>query len=677
MQGVRAAVGRALFAGAAVALLVCGARSSTGAPAPQRVERSLLDGPVRITASARSRSRVRTLKRDHWRLDAYRHAGLQGADAPFERLVTFRRDHLARYLRGEPEPPRALQGPVHLRLGKPQPWPRNRGVFELRRSLLLPAGATAEAKRRVPPGGALRFELGLVPLRHGRAPLQLTIRLRAAVGRLPVILDERRVGAREAGRWQTVRLSLLPWAGREVDLEISVTRAGRGKAVGVVALGQPVLEGVSRQHKPNLLVIIMDTVRRDALGCYGQRRVLTPHVDEFARQGARFAHAFTVAPWTRPSLMALLSSRTPNLAGARPARFAVPRAYRRWIRELGPPTLFSHLSHLGYRVKGVLNNFFMLPHERVGMDHGLADMDHIQWGEGRKRRDNEAITAAATRFLRAERNGRFFLYVIYESVHAPYDPPKRWQARLRRHLGLPPHRRLHSMDLYRAEVMRVDHHVGRLLSALHTLGLEKNTLVVVTADHGEILQRHHCYTIPRPGKPSTTCFSHSASLYGQTLRVPLLMRGPGVAARRRVDQVTRHLDVVPTILGRLGLPALPGAQGVDLSAYLQPGPPPQTVPRDVYAAARWSWALRRGDWKIILRERGVRTVYRRGKRLKLEQELYNCRTDPDERHNLAGRQWRRARRLARALRRLARADRVAPPAGWPRGLRRRLRPPLP
>ncbi len=655
-------------------------------PASQIVTRPLLDERWTLTAPPAKRlARLyNLLKARHWRLSGYRHSRLPAEQRKLEALVTFRYDKIKRW-RAQHEKllvpaPRARKGKVFLRLGKPTKWPWSPGVYESNRALLMYAGMRGEVKVRVPSHAKLTFDLGLVPGRFGVRPLALTVQLTGPKGG-PKKLLEHHLGRLQAGRWFPVRLDLSAYAGQIVTLGFSVSKRGAVTGhIGAVALGRPALRGVLPGAKPNLIVVVLDTVRYDALSCYVGHRTHTPHLDGVAKRGALFVNAFTNAAWTRPSLMSLFSSRYPRAVGSTPKGFRVNRLDRWYVQNGKVPTLFSHLAGQGYLTRGFINNFFMLPHERVGHDHGLSSFAHILFGQGPKRTDTPAITEGVERFLAAHKRDRFFLYVLYESAHSPYAPPKAARRRMRKILGLEQRagrrrtgkrRRLHMMERYRAEVMNLDNHVGRIIAALKKNGLADNTYVVFTSDHGEVISRQHCFFIPRLKYRS--CYSHSASLYDQVLRIPVVLQGPAIRAGRRIAQNYQHVDLVPTLLRLMGLPALPGSVGDDHAKRLRSAKALPVTPRDTYAQGRWVTGLRSSRYKLIVRAHPAQGIVKSGKKQRVPAELYDLEKDPDERWNLARHNKDIVERLRARLKPYVLKDRVPEVMGMPRFLLRELR----
>jgi arylsulfatase A-like enzyme len=664
------------------------ARSRPGPrpPASQIVTRSLLDERWIIEAPPLKRlgRLIRLVKARHWRMSGYRHSRLPPNLAPLEGLITFRYDKPDQWVAQQSRllAPRrtARKGKPYLRLGKPQKWPWSSGVYETHRSLLLFGGMKAEVRLRVGSRAVVKFDLGLVAGRMGERPMAVTLHIVGPKGK-PEKLLEHHLGKFQAGRWFPVRFDLSAHAGQIVTLRFAVRKRGRSTHhMGAVAVGRPVLQSEEPGSRPNLIVVVLDTVRYDALSCYVGHRTHTPNLDGVAKRGALFVNAFTNAAWTRPSLMALFSSRYPHMAGSTPRVFRASRVDRWYLQHGKVPTLFAHLAGQGYVTRGLINNFFMLPHERVGHDHGLASFAHILFGQGPKRRDTPTITAGVDRFLAAHKRHRFFLYVLYESAHSPYSPKASARRRMRAIIGLKKrkggrrtgqHRRLDMMERYRAEVINLDDHVGQILASLKKHGLADNTYVVITSDHGEVISRQHCFFIPRLKYRS--CYSHSASLYEQVLRIPVVVQGPALAGGRRIQQIYQHVDLAPTLLELMGLPKLPGAVGLSHAARLRSAKALPTQPRDVYALGRWVTGLRSGRHKLILRAHRAQGIVISGKKRQVPAELYDLDKDPDERWNLARHKPGLVARLRARLSAYFKQDRVPELPTMPRPILRQLR----
>jgi len=352
--------------------------------------------------------------------------------------------------------------------------------------------------------------------------------------------------------------------------------------------------------KPNLVLVTLDTVRADRLGAYGYAAAETPALDRLAAEGLRFAAASSAVPLTLPSHATLLSGLLPPHHGLRNnGAGALPE---------GTPTLATALAAGGYRTGAFIAAFVL--DRRFGLSRGFEVYDdEVERGPEagvvlEAERPGSQVMDRALAWLGRDDDPRpFFLWVHLYDAHAPYAPPPAWRARF-------PH------SPYDGEIAAVDEQVGRLLAELDRRGLAGSTVVAVVADHGEGLGEHGEQT-------------HGLLLYESTLRVPLLVRAPGVKPPV-VAAPVGLVDLAPTLAGLVGRELPPPAGGAldgrDLSADLHAGREPG--PADVYAETRYpaifGWSplssLRRRDLKYIAAPR---------------PELYDLRRDPRETADLA------------------------------------------
>ena len=376
--------------------------------------------------------------------------------------------------------------------------------------------------------------------------------------------------------------------------------------------------------RPNVLLVTIDTVRADHLGAYGDRDAETPNLDRLAASGARFDEAVSAVPLTLPSHATILSGVLPPHHGLRnngAGRFPAARE-----------TLATHLAANGWRT-GAFVGSYVLDH-RFGLARGFETYDDAiprdpsAPGALEAERPGREVVDHALAWLAASDPRPFFAWVHLYDAHAPYDPPEPFRSRHRDHL-------------YDGEVASVDFQVGRLLDWLEKSGRAQNTIVAVAADHGEALGEHGELT-------------HGFLLYEPTLRVPFILRAPGMA-RRTVETPVSLADLAPTVAGLAGEPlAAAGLDGRDLSGALRAGTEPASA--DLYSESEyprvfgWSGlsALRRKNLKYIEAPK---------------PELYDLARDPKESVNLVTRSAPRVDLAARIA--LFRRDTVVPekPAG--------------
>jgi len=403
--------------------------------------------------------------------------------------------------------------------------------------------------------------------------------------------------------------------------------AGTG---GAWLLLQP--KAVRRQAGLNVLLVTIDTLRADALGCYGRKGSDTPRIDRLAASGVRFdfAHAHNVV--TLPSHASILSGRYPYEHGVREnAGFRFPA---------GMDTLASLLKSHGYHTGAFVSAFPL--DSRFGLDRGF-DVYDDRFGDAAagsdfrmQERAGARTVAAARTWLDATPAPRLCWVHLYEP-HAPYEPPHEWRGRL--------------PSAYDGEVAAADAALTPLLEPLLALGAGSDTLVVLTSDHGEGLGEHGEAT-------------HGVFAYESTLRVPLVWHNPRLFAPRVVTSSARHVDLVPSILDALGLPLPTGLPGRSLLGIAE-GQAPGEVPPSYFETL--TPALTRG-WAPI---HGVL----RGRLKYLDPplpELYDLAADPHELSNLVARQPRPLEEMRGLLERLRAADAGPLRAAVPPEVRQRL-----
>jgi arylsulfatase A-like enzyme/Flp pilus assembly protein TadD len=385
----------------------------------------------------------------------------------------------------------------------------------------------------------------------------------------------------------------------------------------------------------NLLLVTIDTVRADHVGAYGYRAAETPALDRLAREGIRFDHAESTVPLTLPSHAAILSGLTPPHHGLHnngAGRFPDDR-----------PTLATVLSAAGYST-GAFVGSFVLDH-RFGLARGFdvyddeVERDPNGPGSLEAERPASQVADRAVAWLEkaiSDRGRPFFAWVHFYDAHAPYAPPEPYSSR---HREVP----------YDGEIAFVDAQIARLLELLDRRGVADATIVAVTADHGEALGEHGELT-------------HGLLLYEPTLRVPLILRAPGVTRGKTIQAPVSLTDLAPTLAGMLGK-ALAGPKegksarvldGRDLSSAIRTGKEP--AESEFYAETEyprtfgWSGlsALRRGKLKYIAAPRA---------------ELYDLSRDPGEASNLLADGSRRADLEARLAKLGEGAITAAPAAG--------------
>jgi arylsulfatase A-like enzyme/parvulin-like peptidyl-prolyl isomerase len=342
----------------------------------------------------------------------------------------------------------------------------------------------------------------------------------------------------------------------------------------------------------NVLLVTVDTLRADHVGAYGDTKAQTATFDRLAREGVLVEEAVAHVPETRPSHASILTGRYPYEHGVRD-NAAGPIAP-------GMPTLATLLKAAGYDTAAFIGAY---PVSRSsGLDRGfdVYDDPFEKAVDGRTERRAQEVVDLALGWLGRPRSRPFLAWVHLFDPHAPYTPPAPFATRF---AGRP----------YDGEVAYADSQVERLLAWLDRSGQRGRTLVVVTSDHGEGLGQH--------GEEE-----HGILVYDSTLRVPLVLSWPGrLPAGARVHGQFRSVDLLPTVLELLGLPAArtSGASRADVLAHGGPIPDNESYAESLYGSIHFGWAklraLRSHEWKYIEAPRS---------------ELYRLPEDPGETRNV-------------------------------------------
>jgi len=369
----------------------------------------------------------------------------------------------------------------------------------------------------------------------------------------------------------------------------------------------------------NVLLITIDTLRANRLGCYGSTGGLTPALDRLAAEGIRFETVYAHAPLTLPSHTSLFTGLYPLSHGVHDnGSFRVPASQG---------TLASALHDEGYRTAAFIGAFVL--DSRFGLDHGF-DLYEDDYGDKSSlsvfetvERPAEEVVAPAERWIKQASEKPWLAWLHLYDPHAPYEAPSSFRTK-------------HSDDPYGAEIAYVDDVLGDFLERLRGSGVLNRTLVVVTADHGESLGEH-------------SEMRHGVFAYDSTIRVPLLLWGDSLSPQVFSAPV-RHVDLMPTLLDLLGVSVPTSIDGESLRPYLSGER--SYVPRPAYFEALNTHLTR--DWAPL---RGlIRDGY---KFIDLPiAELYDLERDPGERENLYERKQTHARELLEELGTLTRA---APP----------------
>jgi arylsulfatase A-like enzyme len=394
----------------------------------------------------------------------------------------------------------------------------------------------------------------------------------------------------------------------------------------LIALGT----GACRSQPPkptDVVMIVVDTLRFDRLGKYGNANGLTPVLDRFADRGVRFDRAYATTSWTMPSVASLFTSRLPS-----------QHKVSDFDSRLGDNevTLAEDLAAAGFATAGFTANWRLTP--ELGYAQGFNTWRFF-FTETKAR--GQVLRESALAWLDAsgKEGGHIpprFIYLQYMEPHVPLQAPPALQARFAPGVTAAEVTRLNAwalealpdgtllkagelaqlMSMYDAEVAAVDEEIGRLFDALEKSGILEHALVIVTADHGEEFLEHGI-------------FGHGHNLFNTTVRVPLIIAGPGIPAGRVVSENVSLVDLAPTVLDLMGVKPEASFEGRSLVPLLRGAAPAAPAPVDVVLQlprAKSDWDLRRhtdglvrGEQKLLVDPLGV-------------TELYDLAADAGEQH---------------------------------------------
>jgi arylsulfatase A-like enzyme len=372
-----------------------------------------------------------------------------------------------------------------------------------------------------------------------------------------------------------------------------------------------------RNRRPNVVLILIDTLRADHVGHLGYERTTTPHLDALAEESWVFERATSAAPWTNPAFAAVFTGREPRTLFSGGAAMKIPESV---------PRISQLLSAEGYQTAGIISHSFLGEEYDFHLGFDLWDQTNIKGPLGNT---SPLITDRALSWLDEPPSQPFLLVLHYFDPHSDYRPRlgftfgepyqgtvhsgwgniHRIQQQAREGL-LSAEDIQHLRDVYDSEIGWTDSHIGRLLDGLRDRGLFDDALVVVTADHGEAF-------MDRPSR----WIGHGENLHQELIRVPLIVHLPGQTASERVPGPVGTIDVLPTILDVVGAEA---ASSPEFAGRSLVGDRPD---RPVFSETQRRGhheSITQGRWKLIYTPTKGATA------------LFDLEADPMERRDESG-----------------------------------------
>lgn len=418
------------------------------------------------------------------------------------------------------------------------------------------------------------------------------------------------------------------------------------------------------QSQPNVLFILIDDFGSRDLGCYGSTLYETPNMDRLAASGAKFTQAYVAYPRCVPSRFGILTGKHPaRVQGEKDSPHVEPErdaTFGQAFQAAGYSTFYCGKWHLGEGASnpdkmgfgtivaagaaGATRSFFA-PYtlsKSKGHDEkdAIVGLDDAPEGEYL----TDRLTQETMKFIEANKDKPFCAVLAHYAVHTPIEAKKHLTKRFEQKLATMPKAEVEwekesagenllvqNNATYAAMIESVDNGIGRLLGQLKKLGIEDNTIIVLTSDHGGLSARGGNRAVATSNRPLRAGKGH---LYDGGLRIPLLVKWPGkVKPGTEIATPVSTLDLMPTLTAMAGIaaPKLAGSDGVSLVDLLQTGTVPardtfywhNPAPRPASTGDLFSSAIRVGDWKLL--------DFPGEKRI----ELYNLASDPGESKNLA------------------------------------------
>jgi len=543
---------------------------------------------------------------------------------------------------------------------------------EIRNALLLTLPSRIETRADIIAGHSLQFGFGVYDtINSGKGDgIQLVVSLKNSdksenlyTGRIKPKVNPK------AYRWSDVTLDMSRYAGQEVTLAFEVsgsikTISSPGKKIDTgktgnvfAAISDPriiISKPTSEPTAQNIVLISIDTLRADHLGCRGyKRKGISPNIDRLAEEGILFENAFSPSPWTVPSHVSLFTSLLPSYHRVNEPfgdvsklrisgmllRDAIPVT---GYRTLAPKvvTFTEILKSKGYVTAAFTGGGCV--HGYLGLCKGFDSYRH--WPDPFL---HATGIQRVTKWLEDNQQKKFFLFLHTYRCHSPYLSYKyanevmsdaevekvknakfvedeQWKELKK--LGL--YRKEVTEALYDGEIFEIDEHIGILVDNLKRLGLYSKTIIIFTSDHGEEFYEHKMKLYN----------GHGHSLYDEVIKIPLIFRIPGFSSGVRFEQLARLIDVAPTVLDLVGVLSkqIP-MQGISLLPLLKGEKMDQNVPviaeaTDVVPEMK---CIRTNKWKYIYSV----NIKKFEERILIadhpdKEELYDLESDPGEQHNI-------------------------------------------
>lgn len=419
---------------------------------------------------------------------------------------------------------------------------------EVRPVIYFPAGSMLEYEMKIPEDAHLEFHLALVP----KNTVNLNrIRFYVEVGgseekpekelniKFPLIKNE--LGRQMFSRYN---LDLSEFSGKKEKIRLKFgTTDGKileGEKNLLLACGSPMIYMKRHRDEKNVILISLDTLRADHLGCYGYHRQTSPNIDRLASQGTVFIDAASCSNWTLPSHMSMLTGLYSGETGYVPGN-ALSNTF--FADEVTP--IASYLRTMNYKTAGLHNGGYVS--EFFGFDKGFDLYKNTS------KEINNAM-GQVLKWLRDNKDDKFFLFFHTYEVHAPYTN-KYFLSQLPVSASIQDR----TIAAYDSDIHNADLQLERLFDWLKKNGLYDDTVIIITSDHGENFD-----FVKKEGDTG----SHGKTLYESEVHIPMIIKGGVFDSGKTLSSQVSSVDILPTITALAGLDAGEGVRGIDLGRLL-------------------------------------------------------------------------------------------------------------
>jgi len=509
---------------------------------------------------------------------------------------------------------------------------------DTREALFLPAPSEISFDAIIRTGGVLRFSVGLMPgywySDSDGAIFEIYIKEGSKDYRLKAF--EKDIDPRDPAKhkWFDYTIDMKDYEGKGVKITFR-TREKGDKTFDYCAFANPEIfyKREDLEAVRNVILISIDTLRADHLGCYGYDRNTTPFMDKLSKESVIFKRCLVQAPWTLPSHMSIFTSMITSEHGVWD---------RNVILDRKNITLPMVLHREGYTTKAFVTHKFLSP--LYGFHKGFESYVYHQ--------DEKAhtVTKNALKWISANKESPFFLFLHYFDPHFDYKPPPPYnkffdpyyRGEIVGSLGYlykysDPRNKInpadlnHLISLYDGEILYTDKGIEYLIRGLQAQNLLERTMIIITSDHGEEFKDHDSML-------------HGTTLFEEQLRVPLVMRLPS-KVHKIVEEQVESVDIAPTILSFLGVPRISAFKGQSLMPLIKGDEDNGGVYQVVPA---FSETKRFGPYRVAVTTPEEK-FYCTFMGLSNDLRYYNLLNDPQEKENLFLPQYERAEALRNLL----------------------------